>query len=302
LQQHNNSNNKFSASRCLQSSTGENRGNISRQGLKMQRYDLMFKRLKERNQGAFVPFVTIGDPSLELSFEIIKTLIDKGADALELGIPFSDPIADGPTIQNANIRALAAGVTPAQCFELISKIRAYNADIPIGLLLYSNLVMARGIESFYNTAKNAGVDSILIADVPLHESKMFRTVATKHDIAQIFIAPPNITQDGLNELASYGRGYTYLLSRAGVTGTETAATMPASQLVQQLRDVNAAPTLLGFGISKPEHVKAALEAGAAGAISGSAIVQIIEKYQHDQPKLLQELGEFVATMKAATLA
>lgn len=266
----------------------------------MQRYDVMFKGLNQRKQGAFVPFVTIGDPSLELSFDIIKTLIDQGADALELGIPFSDPIADGPTIQNANIRALAAGVTPAQCFELISKIRAYHPDIPIGLLLYSNLVLARGIDNFYSTAKAAGVDSILIADVPLHESKMFRTVAQKHDIAQIFIAPPNITQDGLHELASYGRGYTYLLSRAGVTGTETAATMPASQLVQQLRDVHAAPTLLGFGISTPEHVKAALDAGAAGAISGSAIVQIIEKYQHDKPLLLQELGRFVAAMKAAT--
>ncbi len=266
----------------------------------MLRYDLMFKRLNQAHQGAFVPFVTIGDPSLDLSFSIIKTLIDSGADALELGIPFSDPIADGPTIQNANIRALAAGVTPAQCFDLIAKIRAYDADIPIGLLLYSNLVMARGIEHFYQQAKTAGVDSILIADVPLHESQMFRKAAQKHDIAQIFIAPPNIDTDGLNELASYGRGYTYLLSRAGVTGTETAAAMPASQLVQQLKDVNAAPTLLGFGISKPEHVKAALAAGAAGAISGSAIVQIIEQHHGEPAVLLAELAGFVAAMKAAT--
>ncbi len=266
----------------------------------MLRYDLMFRRLKEANQGAFVPFVTIGDPSLDLSFAIIKTLIDNGADALELGIPFSDPIADGPTIQNANIRALAAGVTPAQCFDLIAKIRAYDADIPIGLLLYSNLVMARGIGHFYQQAKTAGVDSILIADVPLHESQMFRKAAQQNDIAQIFIAPPNIDADGLNELASYGRGYTYLLSRAGVTGTETAATMPASQLVQQLKDVHAAPTLLGFGISKPEHVKAALAAGAAGAISGSAIVQIIEKHQGEPAILLAELAGFVAAMKNAT--
>ncbi len=175
-----------------------------------------------------MPFVTMGDPGLELSFDIIKTLIDAGADALELGIPFSDPIADGPVIQNANIRALAAGVTPAQCFELIGRIRQYNKDIPIGLLLYSNLVMARGIDSFYQQAQQAGVDSILIADVPLHESKLFRNAAMKHDIAPIFIAPPNITDDSLRELASYGRGYTYLLSRAGVTGTETQATMPAS--------------------------------------------------------------------------
>lgn len=266
----------------------------------MQRYQQLFSRLSAAKQGAFVPFVTIGDPGLELSFEIIKTLIDAGADALELGIPFSDPIADGPVIQNANIRALAAGVTPAQCFELIGRIRQYNKDIPIGLLLYSNLVMARGIDNFYLQAQQAGVDSILIADVPLHESKLFRNAAMKHDIAPIFIAPPNITDDSLRELASYGRGYTYLLSRAGVTGTETQAAMPASTLINQLKAYNAAPTLLGFGISKPEHVKAAIESGAAGAISGSAIVQIIEKYQHQPQTLLSELSAFVRSMKAAT--
>jgi tryptophan synthase alpha chain len=266
----------------------------------MQRYQQLFSRLAANKEGAFVPFVTIGDPGLELSFEIIKTLIDAGADALELGIPFSDPIADGPVIQNANIRALAAGVTPAQCFELIGRIRQYNKEIPIGLLLYSNLVMARGIDNFYLQAQQAGVDSILIADVPLHESKLFRNAAMKHDIAPIFIAPPNVTDDSLRELASYGRGYTYLLSRAGVTGTETQATMPASTLINQLKEYNAAPTLLGFGISKPEHVKAAIDSGAAGAISGSAIVQIIEKYQHQPNTLLNELATFVRSMKAAT--
>ena len=266
----------------------------------MERYQQLFSRLSETKQGAFVPFVTIGDPGLELSFDIIKTLIDAGADALELGIPFSDPIADGPVIQNANIRALAAGVTPAQCFELISRIRQYNKDIPIGLLLYSNLVMARGIDNFYLQAQQAGVDSILIADVPLHESKLFRNAVMKHDIAPIFIAPPNITDDSLRELASYGRGYTYLLSRAGVTGTETQATMPANKLINQLKEYNAAPTLLGFGISKPEHVKAAIDSGAAGAISGSAIVQIIEKHQHQPQTLLSELSAFVRSMKAAT--
>lgn len=266
----------------------------------MQRYQQLFSRLAANKEGAFVPFVTIGDPGLELSFDIIKTLIDAGADALELGIPFSDPIADGPVIQNANIRALAAGVTPAQCFELIGRIRQYNKDIPIGLLLYSNLVMARGIDNFYQQAQQAGVDSILIADVPLHESKLFRNAAMKHDIAPIFIAPPNITDDSLREVASYGRGYTYLLSRAGVTGTETQAAMPASTLINQLKEYNAAPTLLGFGISKPEHVKAAIESGAAGAISGSAIVQIIEKHQAEPTQLKQQLFEFVNEMKTAT--
>ena len=134
----------------------------------MQRYQQLFSRLAAAKQGAFMPFVTMGDPGLELSFEIIKTLIDAGADALELGIPFSDPIADGPVIQNANIRALAAGVTPAQCFELIGRIRQYNKDIPIGLLLYSNLVMARGIDSFYQQAQQAGFAAAFIATHPAH--------------------------------------------------------------------------------------------------------------------------------------
>lgn len=266
----------------------------------MKRYQHMFSRLTSENRGAFVPFVTIGDPTAELSFEIIKTLIDAGADALELGIAFSDPIADGPTIQGANIRALAAGVTPAISFDLISKVRAYHPTIPIGLLLYSNLVMARGIDDFYAKAAAAGVDSVLIADVPLHESKLFRQSATKHDIAPIFVVPPNVDDDDLREIASYGRGYTYLLSRSGVTGTETVAAMPTSELIARIRSYNPAPPLLGFGISTPAHVKDAIQSGAAGAICGSAIVKLIEQHQHEPATLLAQLKQFISSMKAAT--
>ena len=260
----------------------------------------MFDRLNREGRGAFVPFVTIGDPTPELSFDIIKTLIDAGADALELGIAFSDPIADGPTIQGANIRALAAGTTPAVSFDIIAKIRQYHATIPIGLLLYSNLVMARGLDNFYAQAASAGVDSVLIADVPLHESKLFRQSAIKHDIAPIFIVPPNVDDDDLREIASYGRGYTYLLSRAGVTGTETAAAMPTRELIARIRSYNPAPPLLGFGISTPAHVKDAIQSGAAGAISGSAIVKLIEQYQQQPAELLAQLTQFVSSMKAAT--
>lgn len=266
----------------------------------MKRYQQMFDRLSREGRAAFVPFVTIGDPNPELSFDIIKTLIDAGADALELGIAFSDPIADGPTIQGANIRALAAGTTPAISFEIIAKIRQYHATIPIGLLLYSNLVMARGIDNFYAQAAAAGVDSVLIADVPLHESKLFRQSAMKHDVAPIYIVPPNVDDDDLREIASYGRGYTYLLSRAGVTGTETAAAMPTSELISRIRSYNPAPPLLGFGISTPAHVKDAIKSGAAGAISGSAIVKLIEQYQQQPAELLTQLKEFVSGMKTAT--
>jgi tryptophan synthase alpha subunit len=132
----------------------------------MERYETLFKQLKERKEGAFVPFVTLGDPSPEQSLKIIDTLIEAGADALELGIPFSDPLADGPTIQNATLRAFAAGVTPSQCFEMLAAIRQKHPTIPIGLLMYANLVFSRGIDEFYAQCEKAGVDSVLVADVP----------------------------------------------------------------------------------------------------------------------------------------
>jgi len=156
----------------------------------MDRYQHLFTHLADKNQGAFVPFVTIGDPNPELSYQIMETLIESGADALELGIPFSDPLADGPTIQGANIRALNSKTTPTVCFELLKKIRTKYPDTPIGLLVYANLVFANGIDAFYKKCQQAGVDSVLIADVPTNESEEFRQSAIKHNVHPIFIAPP----------------------------------------------------------------------------------------------------------------
>lgn len=264
------------------------------------RYDAAFSQLKAKNQGAFVPFVTIGDPDKESSMAIIDALVAGGADALELGIPFSDPVADGPTIQGANIRALNSKVSPPVCLEILSEIRAKYPDMPIGLLLYANLVYSTGIENFYQKLVDAGVDSVLVADVPVEASQPFREAATKLGLDSIFIAPPNADASTLKAVAKYGSGYTYLLSRAGVTGAEVEANMPVDSLVKQLKDLGAAPALLGFGISNPEQVKAAVTAGAAGAICGSAIVKIIEKNLDDKAQLISELTEFVRQMKAAT--
>lgn len=266
----------------------------------MERYETLFAQLKERNEGAFVPFVTLGDPGIEQSLKIIDALIEAGADALELGIPFSDPLADGPTIQNATLRAFSAGVTPAQCFEMLALIRQKHPTIPIGLLMYANLVFNKGIDEFYAQCEKVGVDSVLVADVPVEESAPFRQAALRHNVAPIFICPPNADDDLLRQIASYGRGYTYLLSRAGVTGAENRAALPLNHLVTKLKEYNAAPPLQGFGISAPEQVKAAIEAGAAGAISGSAIVKIIEQHINQPEKMLAELKTFVRPMKDAT--
>lgn len=268
----------------------------------MERYENLFAQLKDRKEGAFVPFVTLGDPSVEQSLNIIDTLIEAGADALELGIPFSDPLADGPTIQEATLRAFAAGVTPTQCFEMLALIRQKHPTIPIGLLMYANLVFSKGIDEFYAQCEKVGVDSVLVADVPVEESAPFRQAALLHNVAPIFICPPNADDDLLRQIASYGRGYTYLLSRAGVTGAENRAALPLHHLVAKLKEYNAAPPLQGFGISSPEQVTGAIEAGAAGAISGSAIVKLIEKNVANPGQMLTELKAFVTAMKAATRA
>ncbi|MFJ5356162.1 tryptophan synthase subunit alpha [Pectobacterium sp. CHL-2024] len=266
----------------------------------MERYQQLFNRLSEKKEGAFVPFVTLGDPSPEQSLKIIDTLIAAGADALELGVPFSDPLADGPTIQDANLRAFAAGVTPDQCFEMLATIRQKYPEIPIGLLMYANLVFSNGIDEFYQRCAQVGVDSVLVADVPVVESAPFRAAALRHDIAPIFICPPNADDELLREIASYGRGYTYLVSRAGVTGAEKRAQLPLNHLVAKLNAYHAAPPLQGFGISDPAQVRETLASGAAGAISGSAIVRIIEKNLNQPDVMLSELHAFVSEMKAAT--
>jgi tryptophan synthase alpha chain len=268
----------------------------------MERYDNLFAELKNRKEGAFVPFVTLGDPTPEQSLKIIDTLIEAGADALELGIPFSDPLADGPTIQNATLRAFASGATPTQCFEMLAAIRQKHPTIPIGLLMYANLVFNRGIDAFYAECARVGVDSVLVADVPIEESAEFRQAAMRHNVAPIFICPPNADDDLLRQIASHGRGYTYLLSRAGVTGAENRAALPLNHLIEKLNEYHAAPPLQGFGISAPEQVAAAVNAGAAGAISGSAIVKIIEKNVDNHPAMLAELKAFVQNLKAATRA
>jgi tryptophan synthase alpha chain len=264
------------------------------------RYDQLFSALAEKNEGAFIPFVTIGDPNAGQSFELIKTLVDAGADALELGIPFSDPSADGITIQKSALRAINSGINTDICIDILARVREYAPSVPIGLLLYGNLVFARGINKFYQDMAAVGVDSVLIADLPIRESKPFKEAALKHGVAPIFIVPPNASDDTLRQVASYGRGYTYVLSRSGVTGAEVQAEMPGTHLIATLNKYNAPPSVLGFGISQPEQVREALSADAKGAISGSAVVKIIETNLEDNQAMNAALSQFVSAMKAAT--
>jgi tryptophan synthase alpha chain len=259
----------------------------------MSRYSAMFARLG--NRGAFGAFVMLGDPDLATSGSILDALVEGGADMIEVGIPFSDPIADGPTIQAAADRALAGGATTAACFQILKAFRGRHAAIPVGVLTYANLVLARGRDAFYEACAEAGVDSVLVADAPVLEAEPFVQAARRHGVDPVLIAAPNTPDRTLKRVAELSAGYVYCVARAGVTGAETEMQLNHGELFARLRDYGAPPPVLGFGISKPEHVRAALGAGAAGVISGSAIVRIIE-----QGGGTEGVSAFVASMKQAS--
>ena len=267
------------------------------------RFDNLFAKLNQKNEGAFVPFVTLCDPDFETSYKILETLIKGGADILELGFPFSDPCADGPVIQHADKRALGSGASTDDFFKLIAKVRENHKEIPISILVYANVVVARGTDKFFKDANAAGIDAVLIPDIPtnmLNTSGDFEACAKAHGVDTVLIAPPNATNAVLDEIAKHSKGYTYVLSRFGITGTENTFGKPINVIKHILENGGASP-ILGFGISTPEHVKEALSIGAKGAIAGSACVKIVQDNLENVPLMLEKLEAYVHSMKQATI-
>lgn len=265
------------------------------------RYSALFSRLAERDEGAFVPFLMLGDTTPERTLDVVRAVVAAGADALELGVPFSDPVADGPTIQRSHLRALAAGATVETSLQLVAAIREEFPELPLGMLVYGNVAYSRGVTQFYRDFRAAGADSVLIPDIPVREGQPFVAAATEAGIDPIFIAPANASEETVRGVAALSRGYIYAISRDGVTGTERESTtsgLPA--VVANIARFHGAPILLGFGISEPRHVREAIAAGAAGAITGSAITGIIERHADEPERLREELTAFVHEMKAAT--
>lgn len=260
----------------------------------MDRYADMFARLAARGEGAFGAFVTLGDPDLRTSAETLDLLVAAGADMIEVGIPFSDPVADGPVIQASAMRALSAGVKPADCFALLADFRSRQSQVPVGILTYANLVFARGLDAFYRSAAEAGADSVLVADVPLIEAEPFVLAARANGVAPVLIAAANTSAQRLAGIARLGGGYTYCVARAGVTGAAEEVRFGHGEMLSTLAANGAPPPVFGFGIARPAHVEAALAAGAAGVICGSAIVARIAEGQAD------DIGGFVRDMKSAT--
>jgi tryptophan synthase alpha chain len=247
----------------------------------------MFAQLAARGEGAFGAFVTLGDPAAPA----LDLLVEAGADMIEVGIPFSDPIADGPVIQAAAQRALAAGVTVEDCFALMTGFRRQHADVPIGILTYANIVVARGRDNFFGRAADAGADSLLVADLPAYEAGPWADDMHVAGIDPVLIAAANSPPETLRTIGRIGSGYTYCVTRAGITGTHADAQFDR-KLLQRLREADAPPPVFGFGISSPDHVRAAMRAGAAGVISGSAIVACAAEGR--------DVAALVAQLKSAT--
>jgi tryptophan synthase alpha chain len=265
----------------------------------IQSYQEMFQEVKNKGEGAFIPFTVAGDPDFETSIEIVRQYVDNGADALEIGFPFSDPVADGPSVQAADIRSLNSGMTTDKCFEFISRIREFTS-IPIGILVYYNLIYKMGLDEFYNKAKNAGINGILAADLPLEEAGDAVNMASQYDLGQIFMVAQTTTNERISEIVKMCTGFLYVVAVMGITGARSDIKKSTVDLIKRVKSHSDLPIAVGFGISKPEHVKDVIQSGSDGAIVASAIINIITQNLDDLDNAKQEIGSFCKELKGST--
>ena len=261
----------------------------------MGRIDAVFSRIKKP---AFIGFTVAGDPDKETCIRAAMALIEGGTDILELGVPFSDPVADGPTIQKADERALTAGTKMDTVFEIVRELRK-KTDVPLVFLAYYNMVYHRGVDRFYKEAHEAGVDGILIADMPVEESDDVYETALRYGIDPIFLITRTTSDERIKKIAARAHGYLYLVAVLGVTGVRDTVSSGALELLQRVRNHTTLPLALGFGIATPDHAKTCAEAGADGVIVGSAIVEIIGKNLGNPDKMERDLKMYVGQMKKA---
>lgn len=242
---------------------------------------------------AFIPFITCGDPDLETTEKIVRAAVTNGADLIELGIPFSDPTAEGPVIQGANIRALAGGVTTDKIFEMVKRLRK-DISIPMVFMTYANVVFSYGAERFIGVCNEIGIDGLILPDLPFEEKEEFLPLCHKYDVDLISLIAPT-SDNRIAMIAKEAEGFIYIVSSLGVTGTRKEITTDLDALVSKVRQNTDVPCAIGFGISTPEQA-AKMAAVSDGAIVGSAIIKIIEKHGKDAAK---PVGEYIKSMKDA---
>lgn len=242
---------------------------------------------------AFIPFVTCGDPDLETTAAVVRAAAENGADLIELGIPFSDPTAEGPVIQGANLRALKGGVNTEKVFGLVRELRK-DVTVPMVFMTYANVVFSYGSDRFIKTCSEIGIDGLILPDIPFEEKEEFLEYCHKYDVALISLIAPT-SENRVSMIAKEAEGFIYLVSSLGVTGTRDSIATDLSPIVKVIRENTDVPCAVGFGISTPQQAHD-MAAVSDGAIVGSAIIKLIEKYGKDSP---EHVGKYVRSMKEA---
>jgi len=245
------------------------------------------------NGKAFIPFITCGDPDLETTATAVRAMAENGADLIELGIPFSDPTAEGPVIQGANIRALSGGITTDKIFEFVKELRR-DVTIPMVFMTYANVVFSYGAERFISTCKDIGIDGLILPDLPYEEKEEFLPICRRYGVDLVSLIAPT-SENRIAMIAKEAEGFLYIVSSLGVTGTRSEIKTDLASIVKVVRQNTSIPCAIGFGISTPEQAKKMADI-SDGAIVGSAIIKLIEKYGKDSPKYV---GEYVKSMKDA---
>ena len=252
----------------------------------------------------FMPYVCCGDPSAGFTIKLVKTLVYNGADAIELGIPFSDPVADGKTIQAAGERALKNGMTPKKAVDIIKELKTCGVAVPIYVMTYYNIILANGNGRFVSELAHAGVNGLIVPDVPLEESNELHDECRKNRIDLIYLIAPNSSNDRIKKINKLAGGFIYAVSVLGTTGSRKKISNEAKELVKRAKKIIRLPVVVGFGVSKPEHVKELVITGADGVIAGSEIVDIYSKFlengKFNEEKALEEIARFAKSMKEAS--
>lgn len=249
------------------------------------------------DRAALIPFFVIGDPDEQTSLELVKTAIDAGADVLELGIPFSDPVADGPTIQKADIRAMNAGMTPAKALAFVKRVTDYKR-VPVGLLVYYNLLIHYGVEKFFADFKAAGGTSVLVADLSIDDADEIAPLAEKAGLETVFMVTPNTAEDRIEKIAKRTTGFIYTVSLLGTTGERAALSDAVKPLIAKLKSLTDKPVCVGFGISTPQHARQIASAGADGVIIGSRIVKFIEQNLNSPETMKSQIAAFLRNVRS----
>lgn len=262
----------------------------------MNRIDAKFNELQETRRAALMPYLPLGYPTLDVSRELIRATASAGADVIELGVPFSDPLADGPIIQRATQAALENGMTLAKCLAMVRAARADGVDIPLVLMGYYNPILRYGVERFAQDASGAGADGVIVPDLPVEEAGALCGAAKAYDFAATFLAAPTSTDERLKKIGDATRGFLYLVSLTGVTGMRTSLAEGLAEFVQRTRQATDKPLCVGFGISNPENAHAVAEL-ADGVIVGTALVARIGDPANAVENARQFVGELSAAIK-----